>query len=105
MADMYGGGGESGGGVNKGSNMPDCTKKYHPTTGGYEGGSFESAGDPGEKEAAGGAPPNAPSDDGNHEMPYLQHGNYPHGTATPDNFVGTLGETPADPTRPMNSKG
>ena len=83
--------------------MPACTRKYHPTTGGYSGNAFESAGDTGQKGEGGGSPPSGDKVEGvyNHDK-VRSHGNYPHSGEDPDNMTGPPlagGYTDEDPTR------
>jgi len=73
---MYGGGG-----VNKSSNVPDSTQKYHPSQGGTEGSTIEGDGEPGAKDVGAiGPEPAAPSEEGDYNTvvntfpPGIEHG-------------------------------
>ena len=89
---------DMGGGAKK-QGAPETTSKWHPTTGGYNAGSIESEGEPGDKGVGVEAEYSAPTEDGVYASKAHTHGNYPHGTPDPDNLTGPpLGSTEGGPT-------
>jgi len=76
------------------SKVPACTQKYHPSTGGYNGGYIEGKGMPGDKGEGGFSTPTGNTVDGdfNHEK-VASHGNYPHSPADPAVGGPPLGST------------
>ena len=78
---------------------PDCTKRYHPMTGGTEASYVEGHGETGDKGISVEAEYMQPTEEGvyNHAK-VAAHGNYPHSPADPKVGGPPLGSTEGGPT-------
>jgi len=88
-----------------GKGIPECTAKYYPAQGGVEGGSIESAGMPGEKEAMPSVYTGTQNGDYNtteQSINASEHGR-PAVSADPDNITGSLDDYSDNPTKAEGS--
>lgn len=75
-------------GPSKKTGAPQCSAKYAPTTGGYEGAAIEGEGEPGDKGISVEAEFSKATEEGDYSGNAESFGDYPHSGADPDNMTG-----------------